>query len=67
MVGIDSFIHPDLWGTRTKSGSSYMREKSGNDEKIPLPIFLVKLNRPHTTDFPQKVAEEGKVPYFREI
>ncbi len=24
-------------------------------------------SRPHTTDFPQKVAKEGKSPYFREI
>ena len=24
-------------------------------------------SRPHTTDFPQKVAKEGKSPYFKEI
>ena len=29
-------------------------------------ISLVKLQRPHTTS-PQKIAEEGKSPYFREI
>ena len=29
-------------------------------------IYLVKLERPHSTS-PQKVAEEGKSPYFWEI
>ena len=37
---------------------------------VPLPnghssLYLVKLfSRPHTTEFPQNVAKEGKSPYF---
>ena len=56
-----------VWAADPSHGKEH-KDRGGNAWKHlgTMPYTLVKLYRRHTTS-PQKVADEGKSPYFRKI